>query len=482
MRAAAAGIALVLTGCASLGPGAGNHPGYADPALAQCAAAYRQHDERVVAADARDAQDSPVAGFPYLRVNRLLASYRDAAARDEALLRALVERMQALDASARALESANVVGGAPLPPPGCGASLRNADLARPAARAALLEAMVVPDDYSDGLRTLGFYFLSKGPFSEGVRKHLAEVRAAYARPLAVAAGATLERHVPPAGRMPPRVSVAAMLAQAAANPLGIAELRDSELEVLYRMHAPIYEIENSGPHDRFGALRAAARGEAPSVDPSAPVVYRHAAWTRYRGRTLLQLVYTLWFPERPAQSAADILAGRLDGVTWRVTLAPDGEPVLYDTIHPCGCFHMFYPTPRASPVAAPGGEVEWMFSPQALPRVPEGARVLLRIAAGTHYVERVALVSGVSGAPAYELRPYDELRSMERIGGGRSSAFGPDGLVAGTERPERMLFWPMGIVSAGAMRQWGRQATAFVGRRHFDDADLLEKRFELQLQ
>jgi hypothetical protein len=28
------------------------------------------------------------------------------------------------------------------------------------------------------------------------------------------------------------------------------------------------------------------------------------------------------------------------------------------------------------------------------------------------------------------------------------------------------------------MRQWGTHATAFVGRRHFDDADLIERRFE----
>jgi hypothetical protein len=27
------------------------------------------------------------------------------------------------------------------------------------------------------------------------------------------------------------------------------------------------------------------------------------------------------------------------------------------------------------------------------------------------------------------------------------------------------------------MRQWGHHATAFVGRRHFDDADLIEARF-----
>jgi hypothetical protein len=40
-----------------------------------------------------------------------------------------------------------------------------------------------------------------------------------------------------------------------------------------------------------------------------------------------------------------------------------------------------------------------------------------------------------------------------------------------------MLFWPMGVPSAGTMRQWGHNATAFLGRRHFDDADLIERRF-----
>lgn len=123
-----------------------------------------------------------------------------------------------------------------------------------------------------------------------------------------------------------------------------------------------------------------------------------------------------------------------------------------------------------------------MFSPQALPRIAEGERPLVRIAARTHYVERVSAVRGADSLVRYEFRPYDELRSLPRLEGGRSSVFGSDGLIAGTERPERFLFWPMGIPSAGAMRQWGRHATAFVGRRHFDDADLLEKRFTLQLR
>jgi len=69
------------------------------------------------------------------------------------------------------------------------------------------------------------------------------------------------------------------------------------------------------------------------------------------------------------------------------------------------------------------------------------------------------------------------LRSLPLPGGGTRSLYGPDGLVAGSERSEREYFWPMGITSAGQMRQWGRHATAFVGKRHFDDADLIELRF-----
>jgi hypothetical protein len=57
--------------------------------------------------------------------------------------------------------------------------------------------------------------------------------------------------------------------------------------------------------------------------------------------------------------------------------------------------------------------------------------------------------------------------------------FRPDGIVPGTERSERWFFWPMGVPEPGAMRQWGRHATAFVGRRHFDDARFMERYFAL---
>jgi hypothetical protein len=129
--------------------------------------------------------------------------------------------------------------------------------------------------------------------------------------------------------------------------------------------------------------------------------------------------------------------------------------------------------------APPDPHVEWAFSPARLPSLGQGDRLLFRIASGTHALTGIAAlpVDSAQGT-AYALRPADDLRTLPQEGGtGRRSLYGPDGFVAGTERGERFLFWPMGIASPGAMRQWGHHATAFVGRRHFDDADLIEARF-----
>jgi len=78
----------------------------------------------------------------------------------------------------------------------------------------------------------------------------------------------------------------------------------------------------------------------------------------------------------------------------------------------------------------------------------------------------------------YTFADYNELRSLVMKKGKRKSMFGENGIVAGTSRKERWLLWPMGVEDAGAMRQWGHHATAFVGRRHFDDVDLFERYFE----
>lgn len=496
-RLAAAAMAALASGCATLDAPFTGHLASPAPQVRECAEWLRTLDEHVAEAGVRDAQDARVPGFPYLRASRLLAALRPLAQASEDALQALADRMLALDLEARRYEIMNLPAGriaqmrdasdrgglsaALARTQRCGRLLRESDLAKPALRQELLERASVPDDYRLLNRILGLYAFTQIAFAGGVRRYEEQVRQAFQREQPAPAGASMIRHAPPPAEPLPRARVARILERAAGNPLGISEPGEAELQELLAAYAPSFEIAVKADFDRFGALRWPRDGDAPVVDGAQPVVYAHPAWTRYRGRVLLQLVYTIWFPERPPRSEGDIFAGKLDGITWRVTLAPDGEPLVYDAIHPCGCYHLFFPTPRAEALPAPDSLEEWMFAPQSLPRIAEGERPLVRIASGTHYIERVGVVRGSDSLARYELRPYGELRSLPRPDGTRASVFGADGLIPGTERAERRLFWPMGIVSAGAMRQWGRQATAFIGRRHFDDADLFERRFRFEL-
>ncbi len=473
----------LLTGCATA-------PGVFEEHLAAqaeseraCAQWYQALDRAVGEAGVRDAQYSAVSGFPYLRADRFTASSRDRVSGDTGT-RVFAERLLELDLEARAFEIQNLptwVGSrkaALSRTADCGRTLLALDLSRPAVRQAIHEQANVPDDYSTTARVLGLYPLTSYFFSRGVRNWEAETRQAFATPPAEEQRARV-RFAPPAQPVLARAAVAGMLERARFDPLAQPVFTEREIELLAATYAPSFEIEVAADYDRFGELRWRRGSTTPDVHAAEPAVYVNRAYTRYGERALLQLVYTLWFPERPKNGTFDLLGGRLDGLVWRVTLAPDGEPLVYDSIHPCGCYHQFFPTPLARPRPAPEPKVEWAFAPLALPRVREGERPVVSIDSATHYIREVKLVQGIDSVVRYAFHPYDELRSMMRLDGGMRSAFGPDGLVAGTERGERFFFWPMGIASAGAMRQWGRHATAFVGRRHFDDADLIEQRFEI---
>lgn len=491
---------IALSACAVVAPESGPEfeAHLASPAepVRSCAEWYRALDAEIDGAGVRDAQYARVPGFPYLRVDRAHAALRERAQSSDVRLQALVERLLALDLEARRHEIDNLPRervlmlsgvGRDLPrnetqvrTRACGRLLRELDMAKPETRSRMLERAIVPEDYSTLQRTLGLYPLVRVPFAAGVRRWEAETVAAFAAPKAQPAVGRLRFAAPP-GPVLPRETVAGLLARAEYDPLGQLQIGERELHALAVTYAPDFEVAVSADYDRPGALRWRRGMGTPEVDAAEPVVYVQAASTRHGERLLVQLVYTIWFSERPPRQAGDLLAGRLDGLVWRVTLAPDAEPILYDSIHPCGCYHMFFPTPRAKPRRAPDALEEWAFVPAALPRVAEGERALVSIASATHAIDGVSLVRGRDSLVRYGLRSYDELRSMMWPEGGRRSAFGPDGIIAGTERGERFLFWPMGIDSPGAMRQWGRQPTAFVGRRHFDDADLVERRFDLDL-
>ena len=189
------------------------------------------------------------------------------------------------------------------------------------------------------------------------------------------------------------------------------------------------DIETKGPSDRPGRLRW-GDGAAPEVDTTQPVLTQRVAFTRFGAQTLLQLVYTAWFPERPASGGFDLLAGRIDAVVLRVTLGADGAPLLLDTIHACGCYHLFIPTPALTPRPPPEPRTEWAFVPGTLPVLQAGQRLRVRIASGTHYVVGVAPDDG--GSSAKRVRPT------------RCKTTTPCARCPPAQGTTRSAFWPSG--------------------------------------
>jgi hypothetical protein len=470
-----------------------------DSLVARCERLYTTLDAAVTHAGVEDGGAARIAGFPYARVDRFLASYR-AAPLDEAAHRAWVDSLVGLDRDARRAELDNLPlaarpavtarlsdDGWPGVAPGvliegCSRALRDHDLATASGRGRLREAARVPDDYDTWKRIVGFYALVSVPFAYGVSRYETGVQATFETPLErLPVRGTLVRYAPRESVTLAAAEVGAILAGATTGPLGVPRPEGAQLERLTGAFAPVLEIDESDANDRLGFPTPGAGG-APTVDVGRPIAFTRVAYARVGDRVLLQLVYSFWFPARPERSPLDLLAGRLDGLTWRVTLAPDGNPVLFDTMHNCGCYHLFFPTPRARLRGQPYTIEETAFVPQQLPALAPGDRIVLRIASGTHYLERVTrFVPDGAGTRGYGLTADDTLRSLRGPDGTHQSLFRADGVVPGTERGERWLFWPMGIRAPGAMRQWGRHATAFVGRRHFDDPGLLARYFEIDL-
>ena len=363
-------LLLAATACANVQPPHRDHLDAADTRLAQCAQWFAALDAAVVHSGVADIEARRVTGFPYLRIDRFLASMKQAA-RDDARLRdAWIEEMRARDADGRRVEIANLAA-AQVEHLGadnrheltqrtqqCAQRLLAADVADASAQASLYHRAYVADDYSTLKRGLGLYELTRIPFHAGVEVWQEDTEETFAQARrGELPSAALQRYLPPSTPVFDRQQVAAILARATAHPLGLPRLSAVERERLFATYAPVFEIETGGDFDRIGRLGWDS-ALAPRVDVAQPVVYRRLGYTRSGQRTLLQLVYVAWMPERPLDSSFDVLGGHLDGVVWRVTLAPDGEPVLFDSIHPCGCYHMFFPTPRLQPLPAPRQSME----------------------------------------------------------------------------------------------------------------------------
>lgn len=486
-------LALILLCCGWLAacanwpvPTRSMHLGQAGIAGA-CADLFVELDRQTSDSRAVDAAYQRIAGFPYLRVDRFLASFRGEAGDPEKFM-AWLNHLQALDQSARRLEIGNL-SDSDLAAMGwegsrdalfkriveCSDQLKKKDFNDATNRDRLHRDAVAEDEYIALRRAVGIYPLTKVFVERGVRRWHSEARQTFS-PMppekwrAIRYASTVAADTKAAERT---------IRGADHDILGIPAYAVEERNILFAAYAPLWEVETVTNDDRIGSPNWLTGGKI-NIDTDQPVTFTHLSFTR-SGRTVFtQLNYIIWFPSRPKTDVLDIYGGLLDGVNYRVTLDKIGKPILYETIHNCGCYYKAYPS-KLLQVRETIAYEEPPLILKAPPIDHEQQTMVVALESRTHYVHHLYAISRGSDidTTAYFLRNYDRLRSLHLPSGNRRSMFDRYGLVPGTERLERHILWPTGVVSPGGMRQWGKHAVAFVGKRHFDDPFYMDMMFRM---
>ena len=329
----------------------------------------------------------------------------------------------------------------------CSGQLLRAQLDTPEKTLASLKAIPADSDYSTLARVAGLYPLATVPFRLGVVKEQKQLAHEWGK----VSGKRWFGYRP-----------------------NVKQLQENQL---LASHAPNWYVDGSSNANLPGAPYW--EGQQLEVNTQKPTTYAFVSEARFNQRPVTQLNYILWFAERPRLKRLDWVAGKHDAVVFRVNLDQDGEVIAYDSIHLCGCWYrLFLPD-------------SWSFNrsqsywrePISMHRVrlpaKSSPRMAIFIQSDTHQIqyiqpeaELVVKNYEVASSKHYALKPFSQLLKLPTATGVRP-VFNAKGYVSGSERPERWLFWPMGVRNPGALRRFGDHAMSFVGRRYFDDPNLL---------
>ena len=464
-------FSLVLVGCSTTRITSPEPP----PSSDHCRTLFSTVDRMVFESGVRDREAHVLDNFPYLRVSRFYSSFKTSL-NSESQYKTWLNQLASLDKEARHVELKNLH---PDYRVRIGEDIESRlDRCRETLvysegdmfRKAIIDQAHVPDDYEAWHRIFGLYPVTALFVSSGVEDLHAEVAATYATELnsLPTTGKLMRWSSTQNGVLKPN-KVRQILSDSV-DALGIPRPDQRQIGQLFATFAPIWEVDVVDRNDMIGAPTKIS-GDL-EIDTGKPAVYHKLSYTRYRGETLVQLNYVVWFP---ARASDDIYGGEIDGINWRVTLDQDGIPLMYDVIHNCGCYHKFYPGPTLRLRSdLPTSYFEPPLAPQ---QAPDKAPVTLRISHLTHYIENVRHESHPKAYTPINTINYGQLRTLPSPKG-TLSMFDDQGLVPESSRGERFILWPMGVPSPGAMRQWGKHSTAFVGKRHFDDPYLIESLFE----
>lgn len=426
-----------------------------------CSEAISRLDELIDTHTHFDPALRRLPGFPLLRSNRFLASFAQEVAEQNAY-NDLIGRLNRLAQDAYLSEFARLPATEQMHWQQSNGNVPVSEILQKCSTAYIgqlqtspplhLDELQPPDNYSVAQRVLGVYPLTRLLARGSIAQYRAEMTAR------INSGDS--RAITSVRAYQPDAEVSS----------------STPMDVLFHQHAPLLRIEHQTVADIPG-FPGFDSDKRININTQTPSVFTYATQTRFQQQTLLQLNYVFWFAERPKEKTLDLYGGPLDALIWRVTLDANGRPILYDSIHGCGCYHLlFLPS---------GTQINWAKiadeKPLAFPiqRFTAQQRPVLGIEGGTHYLVSVSSsathrLETPAASVDYAFHPYDQLLHLP-VAEGHKSLFGNTGIIEQSARLERFILWPLGVPNAGAMRQAGMHAIAFVGRRHFDNPWLLDE-------
>ncbi|BCS96724.1 hypothetical protein DSLASN_23560 [Desulfoluna limicola] len=233
-------------------------------------------------------------------------------------------------------------------------------------------------------------------------------------------------------------------------------------ETLLSRHAPVFVIENPGASHNLigtpGATLTPGDKETIYTDPSRATVYaEERPFTTPKG-SYTNLIYRVHFENIPGGFMPYYLGkGKNVGLLVVVTLNSGHEPMLYTTVHTCGCYLAFVPTSYLPEDSFPDG---WKRGRQAvhsenLPGYlthnassPNQGKTMVLLRNDTHRVKDIWRVD-TDSLPDYrrihaEVLPLSSLESLPLERGGTTSFYetsGPrTGYVKGSQKSRERLF------------------------------------------
>jgi hypothetical protein len=371
--------------------------------LPNCLPRFADIDARIEKAGVADASYHRVPGFPYLRSDRLLASF-DAELDDPATFDTWMLQLRDNDGFSRDIElrnlgmpdeeRANLLTDLRL----CAVWLSFLEFAEPENIAALKAGIQLPEPAAPVAK----------PFDPPAPPAAAGALAALRPTVTEDAEAILARY-----EKLPR------------DELARTGMTNDGWKALAEHYAPTWLMAQGPTGSRPGALVWTARGLA--VDTAQPTVYFQPTFARVGEQGLVQYHYMLWFARA---------GGGIDGLIWRVTLDTRGRPLVYDSLDAEGQHHQWFPAQSLDLKADLDLDLG----------APLGVgSIAVTLSSDSHDVLRVQPrdAEGYAQEAGYRLALYEDLLTLPLPAGGTRSAFDARGRlrVDGAQQP---TLWQLG--------------------------------------